>query len=382
MNQDAIRKAAILIAAADRETADTLLDRLDPEQAAAVRRCAIQLQEADVAESDDVFSEFAQRHVGKPSTVAQAYAASSNSPERIANPLAPTPKANRLVPDQDPGGIDLGSDAVIHLRLPNSSFSQIDQSQDVARSLDDSLTQTSPTDLAAFLKGENAQTIAVVFSRLASPQASAVLEKLPAARRADVLHRLARLDEPSEEVIQEVEATLHNWLRDQAKRAGRRRAGVSAAIRILEATDGGMRRELLSDLAERDSDLVSQVQRNVMPANTMADGRDDAETAVEPLSLDQIAHLNSDTLIRILDACHRETLVLALAAADPKIVSDLLAVLGLSDGRQLREEIASLGPVRLSDVDESQRQLGLLAAELSQPVLNTSTSAESFLRAA
>ena len=52
------RKAAVLVAALDRETADTLLERLDLEQAQRLRQLAADLEEIDPKEQRRVIDEF------------------------------------------------------------------------------------------------------------------------------------------------------------------------------------------------------------------------------------------------------------------------------------------------------------------------------------
>lgn len=361
MDQAAIRKAAILIATADRQTADALLERLEPEQAAAVRRCVVQLQDVDNLERDDVLSEFAESRVIMPATPAAAYAATSRLPQSTPQPV------NRLVPLGDPAGIDLGSDAVIQLRIPGQILDEAATQKSNTAAAEGpfiSIENAEPRDLAQFLSCEHPQTVAVVFSHLQPSQAATVLQELSADKRADVLERLTRLDETDEETIQEVERGLQAWLTEQVKRTQRRRAGMSAVAKIIEAGSADFRRELLADLADRDVGLANQVHPNAISMTTSpaTDSRGRA-----PLTLEQISRLNSSTLFEILDTCDRDTLVFALAGAEPETVSDLLGVVGLADGRELRAAIANLGPVRLADVDAGQQRLGELAAARLQP---------------
>lgn len=382
MNQDAIRKAAILIAVADHETADALLDRLDPEQAAAVRKCAVQLQQIDTAEREDIFSEFTETHIGTPPNVAAAYTATSQTIPR-------QPKSH-LVPSQEPAGIDLGATAVSHLRIPGEVLGGSDASySDVARSPRkfDSLQGTDPSELARFLAKENPQAIAVVFSLLAPTQASGVLRELPARLRADVLERLTQLEETDDDVIHDVELGLQQWLSEQEKRVKRRRAGISSVARILDAADEDLRQEMLSDLGKRNSKLAEQMKHLGVGASTPTQERTvptnpRSIAEIEPMSLEQITRLRTATLVKVLDACDRETLVLAMAGAEPEVVSNLLSVLGLADGREIREAISQLGPVRLSDVDACQKRLGQLAAEYTQPVANMQASYQAHARVA
>lgn len=362
MQQEALRKAAILIATADHKTADALLDRLDPEQAAAVRRCAIEISNIDPAERDKVFNEFSQRNVGSPPhRAAQAYAAFEEKPTGV----------NRLVPRNDTGGIDLGSDSVVQLRIPGVAVDQGSKKTSEStpkrpagegRTLD-LLRKAGPDELAQFLATESPQTIAVVFSHLLPAQGAAVLTQLPDQLRSEVLSRLTRLEAADEQIMQDVEQGLQQWLDEQARRVKQRRAGVSAVVRLLDETDVPLRRKLLAELNERDRELVDMIE-NV--GGVPVDAPDIVPFATPALSLEAVARLDTATLTRLLDACDQEVLVIALAGAEPEVVSDIVSVLGLGEGRQLRSAIANVGPVRLRDVDACQQRLGELAAELVQ----------------
>jgi len=390
MDEQAIRRVAILIATADHQTADALLERLEPEQAAAVRKYAVGLQEVDETERDDILSEFTQNRFTTSSHAADAYAAMNDSPRNApADHFVPS-----LMPSQRPAGIDLSGDAVIQLRIPGSTLDSVEEqtgleSDKRTRPLN-SLKATGASELAKFLEKEGPQTIAVVFSHLDPAQASAVLEQLPLSQRGEVLERLTKLEETDEEIIHEVELGLQEWLTQQTKRERRRRAGVSAVARILDAANNDLRHQLLADLADRDSELTEQIE--VLGVSTVRqDYQPDLVSFVptpeptieaEPMPLEDIAKLRTTTLIRILEACDRNTLLLALAGAEPEIVSDILSVLGLADGREIREAIGQLGPMRLSDVDACQDRLGRLAQEMTSDNVTPSRPGWPLARAA
>jgi hypothetical protein len=58
MTNPALRKAAILVASLDTPAADALLDGMDPEQAARVRRAVLELDDVDPAEQQRIMSDF------------------------------------------------------------------------------------------------------------------------------------------------------------------------------------------------------------------------------------------------------------------------------------------------------------------------------------
>jgi hypothetical protein len=68
----------------------------------------------------------------------------------------------------------------------------------------DCLRKTSPHELAAALRQESSQVIAVLMSRLTPELASSCLSRLPSTIQADVIRRLKSLSDVSEEIVAEI----------------------------------------------------------------------------------------------------------------------------------------------------------------------------------
>jgi flagellar motor switch protein FliG len=66
------------------------------------------------------------------------------------------------------------------------------------------LRQTDPAQLAKLIKSEHPQTIAIVLAHLSHSQAASVLSNLPQDLRADIVMRMAALDQISPDVIRKI----------------------------------------------------------------------------------------------------------------------------------------------------------------------------------
>ncbi len=211
--QQALRKAAILIASLDRETADGLLDQMSADQARAVRESIDSLADVAQAEQQAVIEEFFR--------------------------IGP------LVPEKLPPGIELDSQMARHLNLRPDSLgpaasgggrSRYDLPPQAATTPFQFLEETSSSALARYLQRERPQTIAVVISHLTSDRGAEVLALLPAELQGEVTLRLAHLDKTPPEILDEIERGMQNWILQQARstRAGRRvgdAAGHSGRVR-------------------------------------------------------------------------------------------------------------------------------------------------------
>src|SRR5690606_62029 len=74
------------------------------------------------------------------------------------------------------------------------------------------LHDADPESLVPYLHNEHPQTIAVVASHMPQEHAARFLTALPASIQADVIRRLADLDEMDPESLRELERGLESWM--------------------------------------------------------------------------------------------------------------------------------------------------------------------------
>ncbi len=75
--------------------------------------------------------------------------------------------------------------------------------------------------------------------------------------------------------------------------------------------------------------------------------------------------MDSASLAIVLHHADRELLTLALAGAAPQFAERVIELFGV-EATAMRRSLANLGPLRLTDVEEAQRQLAALARQLEQ----------------
>ena len=346
------RAAAILIASLDHETADVLLAQMTTEEAAAIRRAAIQLDEIDPVERDAVIDRFCRERT----CLIQQSTATGMTDARHG--------LRHFVSEQNPPGIELDGSLARRLALPEreKAVPEITPFQ--------FLHDTTPETLASLLAQEHPQTIAVVFSHLSPEQSADVLPHLPRNVQAEVIRRLADLDETDPEAVREVERSLESWLADQGRRNHRQQSGKSAVTRILQAADPHVTQALMDALKQRDATLAEQLQiQNVSsattPAGPAAPPEQPADGSPVRLTFEDLTRLDDRALATVLDNADPQVSILALAGADPRVVERLIRRLGDREGKQLRYSLANLGPIRLSDVETAQERLATLAEQMA-----------------
>jgi flagellar motor switch protein FliG len=312
-----VRKAAVLIASLDPESANALLSQMPVEQAEAVRVEARSLGPVDPEEQQDVIDEFF--------------------------------RVGPLVPQKQPQGIELSGTLPPEWSRPAPDEGELSCAppHTATRPLT-SLGDAPPRLLSTFLEREHPQTIAVVLAHLPSERAAEVLAALDSDLQIEVARRLVDLDDTDAQVLDDVETALAAWLEDQMRGDRRREAGLSALNNILGAATPRAKQHLLANLTRHDRQLAGRI--NVAPQR--------------PVRFSDVERLDAASLAVVLQHADADIMALALAGARPEFAERALRLIPADEAKSLRRSMLELGPIRLSDVEDAQRQLAALTGQL------------------
>jgi flagellar motor switch protein FliG len=339
MNPSPIKKAAILLASLDHETADELLAQMEPEQAARVRREIVALDDIDPALQRKIVAEFRQ----------------GQSPPR----------------DPYPTGIELDSGLAERIARAESPASHQHDPPAEEPPPFRFLHQAEADTLVDYLQNERPQTIALVVSHLSPGQAAEVIDRLAPVIQAQVLRRLAELDSADPAILRDVERQLESWISQQIRTREKRRAGLEALSAIVSAAGRNSRQQIIANLARHDRLLAESLGFEVADTDSINEiSTNPVASAPAPprkhcrMKFTSLVELDDAHLSALVEAAQTDVLVLALAGADATFVERVANRLTARQARLLRRALAHLGPTRLSDVEEAQESLADLAAEL------------------
>jgi flagellar motor switch protein FliG len=362
-----LRKAAILVSALDTASADRLLDQLSPEQAARVRQAVLSLKSIDPQEQERVLREFLR---STPRAAAQ---------QRVDHAVElDASLAQRLnsTPQNVPSNAPSEAPTMDSSRPPSSLETPFRFLRDVA-----------PQELFRVLSHHHPQIAAVVLAHLPPERASQVITYFPVSKQVDLLRRIAELEAAEPQVLRDLESELEGLfaglLRDP------RRTGIAAVRRILDATAKERRAELWEHLSATDHRLALQVEScqthaqhetvgttpsiesgpavaDVPPAEpVVTDVAPDGDDT-EAWSFDEVMALEDAQLASLFAEAEPTVVLLALAGAEPDFVARIQRCLPRRQARQLRRQLAQLQPLLLSDVEQAQRLLVLMARQRAQ----------------
>lgn len=211
-----------------------------------------------------------------------------------------------------------------------------------------SLQEVDPRIVANTITSEHPQTIALILSHLAQPQASKVLALIPEALQLEVIGRIANLETVPEDLIFEVDEALQEGF---ASMGGEGRqlilGGVEVAAGILNSCDRRTGDRILEELEGQDSDLAEEIRKLMFV-------------------FEDLVMLDDKSVRELLKEVNNDDLLLALKTTSDEIRQKIFKNLSQRASQMLEEDLAAMGPVRLSDVEAAQQNVLAAAKKLEQ----------------
>lgn len=213
------------------------------------------------------------------------------------------------------------------------------------RTMWDKLSNVSESVLAAYLKNEYPQTVAVILSRLKSDHAARVLAELPRPMAIDVIMRMLRMDTVQKTVLSEVEATLRNEFMNNLPRSQRRDPHETMA-ELFNALDRSTEEALLGALDTQAPDSAERIRALMF-------------------TFEDLGNLLPAAIAVIVRNADKRQMAMALKGASEPLRDIFFGGMTERSSKLLREDIAGLGPVRAKDCEEAQTALVRLAKALA-----------------
>ena len=213
------------------------------------------------------------------------------------------------------------------------------------RTMWDKLGNVNEAVLANYLKNEYPQTVAVVLSKIKPEHAARVLAQLPESFAMEVIMRMLRMEAVQKEVLDDVERTLRTEFMSNLARTSRRDAHEMMA-EIFNNLDRASENRFITALEERNRDSAEKIKALMFTFEDL--GR------LDPGAV--------QTLLRNVD---KAKLATALKGASEPLRDLFFSNMSERAGKLLKEDMDSMGPVRLRDVDESQMHMVAVAKELA-----------------
>lgn len=193
---------------------------------------------------------------------------------------------------------------------------------------------------------EHPQIISIVIAHLDSERAANILGRFDETPRNDVLLRIATLDDIQDSAIVELEAVMSRQSEPGATAGASPVGGVKCAADILNSLESDAEEKVIEFIRDSNAEVCERIE--------------DLMFSFEMLL--QIDDRGMQTLLREINT---ETLTVALKGADPDIQDKIFNNMSKRAAELLRDDLNVRGPVRLSEVEESQKEILGVAKRLS-----------------
>jgi flagellar motor switch protein FliG len=201
------------------------------------------------------------------------------------------------------------------------------------------LRTTPPDQLAAFLRNEHPQTIALVVAQLPTTALAAkVMEMFAPEIQADVAVRIALMGQTSPDVVKEVATVMEHKLETVLQREYAAAGGVRSLASILNSANRATERNILDHLNEEDADLAEEVRRLLFV-------------------FEDVLKLDDRAIQMVLREVDSKDLALAMRGSTPDVQEKILGNMSQRGAEMLREEMEFMPPQRRRVVEEAQTKI-------------------------
>lgn len=218
----------------------------------------------------------------------------------------------------------------------------------------DTLKWMDARTIATLIENEHPQIAALVLACLDPVVAADVLEQLDDGLQPDIIYRIATLDTVSVEALEELERLLLG----QVSRVGSTNGGGANAI-------GGAHRGGAAEAAQIVNNMSDGEQR-LMKAVSKMDKSLARAIEDEMFVFDDLNDLDDRNLGTLLRAIDNDILVVALKGAQEELKSRMLGCMSKRAAEAIEDEMAERGPMRISEVQEAQKQILNIARKLAE----------------
>lgn len=202
----------------------------------------------------------------------------------------------------------------------------------------DAIQKADPQQLAKFIHNEHPQTIALILSHLNASQAAGLLVSLPQELRADVALRMANLDQISPLIVSKIAAIIGQRLKSLGEMSRESYGGVRAVSEMFNRLDSASSKDILEAIEQSDPKLVETI-RHLM------------------FVFEDLLLLSTEAVKEMLGKVDRKILTVALKGTSDQLKNHILAQMSQRGADMLREDLESLGPVKIKEVEAAQQQI-------------------------
>ncbi len=213
------------------------------------------------------------------------------------------------------------------------------------RTMWDKLGNVNEQVLANYLKNEYPQTVSVILSKIKTEHSARVLTALPADFALEVMQRMLRMEPVQRDILEKIESTLRTEFMTNLARTSKRDSHEQMAA-IFNSFDRQTEGRFMSLLEDKNKEAADRIRSLMFVFEDLA--------KLDPGGV--------QTLLRNVD---KEKLGLALKGANDEMRNLFMSNMSERAAKIMRDDMASMGPVKLKDVESAQQEMVVVAKALA-----------------
>lgn len=211
----------------------------------------------------------------------------------------------------------------------------------------DSLKWMDARSIAEIIRFEHPQIIAIMLSYLEADNAAQVLSFLPEPDRAGILMRIATLEGVQPAAIKELDSIMDRYFSDQDNVKSSMVGGQKTAADILNFLETDVNNQIMEVMRSENEELAERIEDQMFVFENLRDVDDRGiQTMMREISTDLLA--------------------LALKGVDDEMRKKFLKNMSSRAADMLVEDMEAKGPVKLSEVEEAQKEILAVARKLEE----------------
>ncbi|PKO65169.1 MAG: flagellar motor switch protein FliG [Betaproteobacteria bacterium HGW-Betaproteobacteria-16] len=210
----------------------------------------------------------------------------------------------------------------------------------------ESLKWMDPFSIAELLRNEHPQIVAAILVHLEADQTAAVLKNFTERTRNEVMLRIATLEGIQPTALKDLNEVLFKVLAGGDKIRKTSMGGVKTAAEIINMMGTQIENTVIESIREFDAELAQKIMDKMFV-------------------FEDLLKLDPKSVQMVLKEVSSDSLVVALKGSTNDLRELVLANMSTRAAEALREDLESRGPIRLSEVENQQKEILKIVRRLS-----------------
>jgi len=310
------KKAALLLLCLGEEASAKVFEALDDGEVREISRCMMEIEHVDPALAREILEEF---KVSRGSDIG-VYIHGEDFARHAILGAGSSERAQNLI-EQVTSGIE-------------------------GRPLE-TISKMHPRMVAGMLENEHPQTVALILSTQKEDHTSRILSELSDDVRGEVMYRIAKIDNVSPDVIDQIEDALQREVGVVVGRDRKQVGGVAKVVEILSKMDKGADQLILTSIEAVDPEMAEEIRRRMF-------------------TFEDLIWIDNRGMQAILREVSTDMLTLALKTASDNLKQKIFTNISQRAADMIEEDLEAMGPRKLSEVETMQMEIVRVALKLEE----------------